>query len=98
MRLDVYLSSVCVLKSRSLAKEACTRGKVSLNGATAKASHGVSSGDRIRLDLGTRILEVLVLDVPVGPVSRKQAPDFCRVFEDERPRGGNPDVGSNSTE
>lgn len=86
VRLDVYLSAVCVLKSRSMAKEACTRGKVSLNGATAKASHGVSSGDRIRVDLGTRILEVEVLDVPPGPVSKKRAPDFCRVLEDVRQR------------
>ena len=31
VRVDVYLNAVCVLKSRSLAKEACERGKVKVS-------------------------------------------------------------------
>ena len=86
MRLDVYLNAVCILKSRTLAKEACERGKVTLNGARAKASHGVEPGDRIRLDLGRRILEIEVLAVPARRVSKQEARDQYRVLADERPR------------
>ena len=85
MRVDVYLNAVCILKSRSMAKEACDRGKVTLNGEPAKGSRTVSAGDRVRLDLGVRVLEVEVVDVPPRRVSRKDAPDYYRVLSDERP-------------
>jgi ribosome-associated heat shock protein Hsp15 len=84
LRLDVYLSRVCILKSRSLAKEACDREKVTLNGETAKASRTVAEGDRIRLDLGVRVLELEVVEVPAGQVSRREAPSYYRMLKDER--------------
>jgi len=84
VRLDVYLNAICVLKSRSMAKEACDRDKVSVNGAPAKGSRPVRAGDRIRLDLGLRVLELEVVAVPPGPVSRKQAPEYYKILEDQR--------------
>jgi ribosomal 50S subunit-recycling heat shock protein len=85
MRVDVFLNAVCILKSRSLAKEACDRGKVTLNGERVKGSHVVGAGDRVALDLGVRRLEIEVVEVPPRRVSRKQAPDYYRVLKDERP-------------
>ncbi len=85
MRIDVFLSAVNILKSRSLAKEAVDRGKVTVNGRPVKAAHAVSEGDHIRLDLGARILEVAVVGIPPGPVARKQSRDFYDVLVDERP-------------
>jgi ribosomal 50S subunit-recycling heat shock protein len=85
VRVDVFLNAVCILKSRSMAKEACDRGKVELNGARAKGSHLVDVGDRVKLDLGVRVLEVEVLAVPSRRVARKEAPDYYRVLSDERP-------------
>lgn len=85
MRLDVYLNAVCVLKSRSMAKEACDRDKVSVNGTPAKGSRAIRTGDRIRLDLGLRVLELEVTAVPPGPVSRKQAPEYYKILGDRRP-------------
>lgn len=84
MRVDVFLHKICILKSRTLAKEACERGKVSLNGAPVKGSHEVHAGDRIRCNLGIRILELEVVEVPLGQVSRKDAKDFYRLLIDER--------------
>lgn len=84
MRLDVYLNAVCVLKSRSMAKEACDRGKVTVNGAPARGSRPVRAGDRIRLDLGLRVLELEVIAVPSGQVSRKQAAAYYKILEDQR--------------
>lgn len=84
MRLDVYLNAVCVLKSRSMAKEACDRDKVTVNGAPARGSRPVRPGDRIRLDLGLRVLELEVIEVPPGQVSRKQAAAYYKILEDQR--------------
>ena len=84
LRLDVFLNKVRLLKSRTLAKEACDRGKITVNGETAKGSRSVHPGDRVRIDLGVRLIEVEVLEVPGGQVSRKDARDLYRVIEDRR--------------
>lgn len=80
----MFLHRVCLLKSRTLAREACDRGKVSLNGVPTKASHEVHVGDRLRCDLGLRVLDVEVVDVPAGPVSRKDARNYYRLLSEER--------------
>jgi len=82
MRVDVWLNKVCVLKSRTLAREACDRGKVQLNGAEARGSRSVKPGDRVRLDLGVRVLELEVLAVPEGNIPKRRAPEFYRVLQD----------------
>ena len=84
MRVDVFLHRICILKSRTLAKEACERGKVSLNGIRVKGSHEVQAGDRIRCNLGVRILELEIVDVPPGRVSRKDAKEYYRLLAEER--------------
>lgn len=83
MRLDVYLNKVCILRSRTLAKEACERGKVTVNGAPAKGSQQVRAGDRIALDLVVRRQEFEVVAVPTGNVPRRNAPDYYTVLRDE---------------
>jgi ribosomal 50S subunit-recycling heat shock protein len=84
LRLDVFLNKVRLLRSRTLAKEACDRGKITVNGESAKASRCVHPGDRIRIDLAVRVIEVEVVEVPSGQVSRKDAHDLYRVIEDRR--------------
>ena len=82
--MDLFLHRICILKSRTLAKEACERGKVSLNGVRVKGSHEVQAGDRIRCDLGVRILELEVVQVPSGQVSKKDAKEYYRLLTEER--------------
>lgn len=84
LRLDVFLNRVRLLKSRTLAKEACDRGKITVNGEPAKASRAVHTGDRVRIDLGVRLVVVEVLRVPEGQVSKKDARDLYRMIEDRR--------------
>jgi len=84
VRLDLFLKAVCVLRSRTLAKEACSREKITVNGEPGKASRAVSPGDRIRLVLGLRILEIEVVEIPSGQVSKKTAGDFFRVLVDQK--------------
>ncbi len=55
MRLDKYLKVSRLIKRRTLAKEACEKGKIEINGKTAKPSADVSEGDLLTLNLGSRI-------------------------------------------
>jgi ribosome-associated heat shock protein Hsp15 len=45
LRLDKYLWSIRIFKTRSVASDACDKGRVKLNGVAAKASKNVSVGD-----------------------------------------------------
>jgi ribosome-associated heat shock protein Hsp15 len=47
VRLDVWVSSVRLFKTRSAASSACRGGHVSVNGHKAKASTLVQVGDRV---------------------------------------------------
>ena len=49
LRLDKYLWSIRIFKTRTEATEACTKGKVKYNGDNAKASKTVSIGDEYEI-------------------------------------------------
>lgn len=49
LRLDKYLWSVRMFKTRSIAADACEKGKVKYNGEQAKASKNVHVGDEYEI-------------------------------------------------
>ncbi len=81
-RIDVFLKHVCLLKSRSLAKTACERGYVRVQGKPAKPSTPVRPGDVIELDFPLFYRKIRVLGVPERQVSKKQAPQYYEVVEE----------------
>jgi ribosome-associated heat shock protein Hsp15 len=63
-RLDKWLWCARFFKTRSLAAQAVTGGRVHLNGERVKAAHVVRIGDRISLNLEGLIAEFDVLGLP----------------------------------
>lgn len=63
MRLDKYLKVSRLIKRRTVASEACTAGKVSVNGKVAKPSCDVKVGDVISLAFGEKVISVQVVSL-----------------------------------
>ncbi|QXM07230.1 RNA-binding S4 domain-containing protein [Crassaminicella indica] len=61
MRLDKFLKNSRLIKRRTVAKQACDQGRVSINEKVAKASSEVEVGDIITIVFGTRTTKVEVL-------------------------------------
>jgi len=63
MRLDKYLKVSRIIKRRTVANEACSGGRVTLNGKVAKPSADVKVGDILEIQLGGKQLRARVLAV-----------------------------------
>jgi ribosome-associated heat shock protein Hsp15 len=82
-RVDRWLWSVRLAKTRPDAAEACRGGHVRVNGRPAKPATTVSPGDEVRARVGqtTRVVEVVrVIQKRVG------APDAATCFLDRTPK------------
>ncbi len=77
MRLDKFLKVSRLIKRRTVANEACDSGRVSVNGAPAKASRDVKVGDVVEIRFGERVTRVEVLSV-AETVSKADAPATYR--------------------
>ena len=49
MRIDKFLKVSRIVKRRTLAQEACDRGKVCINGKEVKPSHQIKVGDTVEI-------------------------------------------------
>lgn len=60
MRIDKYLKVSRLIKRRTLANEACERGRVKINEKVAKPSADVKVGDIIEIQFGASLVKVKV--------------------------------------
>lgn len=81
MRLDKYLKVSRIIKRRTVAKEACDGGRVTINGKTAKAGAEIKEGDIMEIRFGNRVGRYEITDVK--EVARKEnAAEMYRVLEE----------------
>jgi ribosomal 50S subunit-recycling heat shock protein len=78
----MFLTKSRLIKRRSLAKTACDRGIVWLEGHRARAGKEVTQGQKITIDFASRLLEVEILQLPRGNLSRKEAQKLYRVLRE----------------
>lgn len=82
MRLDKYLKVSRIIKRRTVAKEACDGGRVSLNGRTAKAGAEVKVGDQMEIRFGSRMGRYEVLSVQ-EVVRKESAAEMYRILQED---------------
>jgi ribosomal 50S subunit-recycling heat shock protein len=82
MRLDKFLKVSRIIKRRTVANDACSGGRVSLNGRTAKPGADVNAGDVLEIRFGNRIGKYSILDVK-ETVRKEGAADLYEVLEED---------------
>ncbi len=75
LRIDKYLSSVNLVKRRTVAQDMIKSGVVFINGVQAKASKDVSVGDRIEIRYLKGSKNYEVLKIPTTKTIPKSAKD-----------------------
>lgn len=71
MRIDKYLWTIRVFKTRSIATEACKKGHVKLSNSNTKPSKEVYIGDKITVRKNQINYQLEVLDIPLSRVGAK---------------------------
>ncbi|GGB19748.1 RNA-binding S4 domain-containing protein [Puia dinghuensis] len=76
LRLDKYLWSIRLFKTRSEAAEACAKGKVKYNGDSAKAAKTVSIGDEYEVKTESKRWRIKVVGLLDHRVQYAQAIEY----------------------
>lgn len=63
LRIDKYLWSIRIFKTRSQAAEACEKGRIRLNGVAVKASKNVNVNDEYEIKAEERKWIIKVIDL-----------------------------------
>ena len=63
MRIDKFLKVSRILKRRSVAQEAASAGKISVNGREVKPAYRVKVGDVVELQFSSGVLRFRVLEL-----------------------------------
>ena len=83
MRLDLFLKWSRVILRRTLAKDTCDAGRVTVNGKDAKAGHEIREGDIVSVRLPRRQLRFRVRSVPSHAPSKDEAHDMIELLGPE---------------
>lgn len=82
MRLDKYLKVSRLIKRRTVANEACSAGRVTINDKVAKPSSEVKEGDILSIRMGAKLLTAQVVSVrEFAP--KEEAGEMYRVISNE---------------
>jgi ribosome-associated heat shock protein Hsp15 len=76
LRLDKYLWSIRLFKTRSIATEACDKGKVKYKGDSAKPSKQVNIGDEYEVKTEAKRWRIQVTDLLYSRVQYAEATKY----------------------
>lgn len=82
MRIDRWLFFVRLFKSRSLASEAVSGGRVHVNGERVKPSRAVRVGDAVAFNRGAVLFDC---EVAALPLRRGPAPEAAACYRESEP-------------
>ena len=82
MRLDKFLKVSRIIKRRTVANEACSGGRVTLNGKVTKPGADVKPGDIMTIRFGDHLGRYEILAVP-ATVKKEGAADMYRILEED---------------
>ncbi len=80
MRIDKFLKVSRIIKRRTVAKEACDRERVSVNGRVCKAGAEVKEGDVIEVRFGESVFRARVVSLKES-VRKDEAGDMYEVVD-----------------
>ncbi|AVM42913.1 RNA-binding S4 domain-containing protein [Fastidiosipila sanguinis] len=83
MRLDKFLKVSRLFKRRTVAAEACDRGRVQVNSRPAKSGSKVKVGDEITINFNQRIITVKVLELKEH-VTKDEASELYELISNEK--------------
>lgn len=81
MRVDKFLKVSRIIKRRTVANEACDKGRISINGKIVKASAQVNVGDIMEITIGEKVIKVEILKVDDKHITKDDAPLMYRQFD-----------------
>ena len=84
MRLDLFLKWSRIILRRTLAKETCDAGRVSINGNEARAAREVRVGDTVEVQLPRRRLKFRVRSIPAHAPGKEGGREMLELLEDRR--------------
>lgn len=82
MRLDKYLKVSRIIKRRTVAKEACEGGRVSINGKVAKPSTNLKEDDIIEIVFGNKVLKAKIINL-AEHIRKEDAKNMYEIIEGE---------------
>jgi len=80
MRLDLFLKWSRVIQRRTLAKETCDAGRVTVNGQEARAGREVRVGDVVSIRLPRRQLKFRIRLIPSHAPSKEGSRDMIEIL------------------
>ena len=86
VRIDKYLWSIRVYKTRSESADACNGNKVRVNGAVAKPGKAVKLGDLLEIHKGPALLTYKVLQLSEHRMGAQLVPDYAQDLTPESER------------
>jgi len=75
-RIDKWLWTVRLFKTRTFATDACNAGKVKINGVNCKPSREIKKGEQVQIRIGILQKTVEVLNFPKNRIGAKLLPDY----------------------